>query len=125
MSPGCTGSAPSLVVEAAAAAAPTKAARFAAGARVGGEGWKVPVGLEGIVPVGLVGGEAVRLPVGAAGTSAVAAAGALAALAIAESSGEVVLASIQQVRRRVQGPLSGLDVVPEVGVRKGPVQAVQ
>jgi hypothetical protein len=35
MSPGHTGSAPSLVVEAAAAAAPTKAARFAAGARVG------------------------------------------------------------------------------------------
>jgi hypothetical protein len=44
----------------------------------------------------------VRLPVGAAGTSAVAAAGAMATLAIAESYGEVVLTSIQQVRRRVQ-----------------------
>jgi hypothetical protein len=58
-----------LVIEAAAAATPPKTARFAAGARVCGEGWEVPVRLkaaEGIVPVGLVGVVAVRLPVGVA-----------------------------------------------------------
>ena len=95
--PGRTVAASGLVVEAAAAAAPAKAARLAAGARVGGEGWKVPVGLEGVVPVGLVGGEAARLHVGTAGASAVTAAGAIAALAFAESS--AVLTSVQDVRR--------------------------
>jgi hypothetical protein len=52
-----------LVIEAATAATPPKTARFAARARVCGEGWKVPVGLEaaeGIVPVGLVGVVAVQ-----------------------------------------------------------------
>ncbi len=52
--------------------------------------------------------------VGAAGASAVAAAGAVAALAFAESSVTAVLTSVQNVRRRVQRPLPGLDVVPEV-----------
>ncbi len=109
-----------LVIEAAAAATPPKTARFVAGARVCGEGWEVPVGLEaaeGIVPVGLVGMVAVRLPVGAAGTSAVAAAGAVAALALTVSSSDAVLTSGQQVRRGVQGPFPGLDVVSEVKVR--------
>ncbi len=68
---------------------------------------------------------AVRLPVGAVGAAAVPAAAAVAALALAEASWDAVLTSGQQVGGRVEGSLPGLEVVAEVRVWEGPVEAVQ
>jgi hypothetical protein len=88
------------MVEAAAAAAPTEAAGFTAGTRVGGECWVIPVGLvaaERIVPVGLVGVVTVRLPVGAVGTSALTAAAAVLTAAAAVLT---AAAAVQDRRRR-------------------------
>ncbi len=112
-----------LVVEAAAAATPPEA--VAAGTRVRGKSWIIPVGLEaGKVPVGLVGvgvpvglrGEVtVRLPVGAAAVAVV------AALSLTISPVKAILAPGQQVRRGVEGALPGLEIVTEIRVRKRPV----
>ncbi len=95
---------------------------------IDGESSRIPFGsitAFRFVPVGLVEITAVLLPVGAVAAPTIAAAAAGAALALTETARDVGFSSEMEIRRCVEGPLSGVEVAAEVSLRQVRVEPVR